>query len=93
MEAEHGHGGGLKQKAKEVWHDIKEITPGTKVGHGRVPGRLRIPLHTGRAGAWLGLSTALRGPQLRGWAHVQEHRSEFGTGMALGGYRSQMGKR
>ncbi|PRW20766.1 hypothetical protein C2E21_8713 [Chlorella sorokiniana] len=51
--AEHGHeGGGLKQKAKEVWHGIKEITPGTK-----------------------------------------EHRTEFGTDMALGGYRSQMGKR
>lgn len=34
--AEHGHeGGGLKEKAKEVWHGIKEITPGTKVGRRR----------------------------------------------------------
>ena len=37
--AEHGHeGGGLKQKAKEVWHGLKEITPGTTVGSSAVLG-------------------------------------------------------
>lgn len=44
MAAEHGHeGGGLKQKAKEVWHGIKEITPGTKVGSSAVLGLVHVP--------------------------------------------------
>ena len=108
-ETAHGHeGGGIKQKAKEVWHGIKEITPGTKVGalrctpqhhwshcvwHSGAGG------HTGTTMVWPGWRAMSRHCRLssRPVAHMasllQEHRTEFGTDVALGGYRSQMGKR
>jgi hypothetical protein len=85
-------GGKVKEAVAEVWHGIKEATPGTKVGQlggvekvGRVAGA--APLLLQRASRHSGCMTCPRAPR------IQEHKQEFGADVALGGYRSQMGKR
>lgn len=73
----HG-GGGVMEKVKNLAHALKEITPGTKVS------TERSACKPARAAS----PTTQRLP-----FQLQEHHEEYGTDVALGGYRSQLGKR
>lgn len=99
IEAEgYHHAGGVKEKLKAAWHDVKEITPGTKVCRGaggywgdRWSNRPAKPYRMPHA--LVHSTRRTMHPLLPALRCLQEHREEYGTGAQMGGYRSTLGKR